>query len=147
MREPLSNACGRLGNANCRDHFVGRSILQTKSPTNVPANFPTELQSSQIGSVVSSALFQRIDRRFSNVPRCGEVRLANAERYDIVHRGYELEEVPDPRSRKSRYVLRDKTFLRWLHDSRLSHSSGGNFEAFFILFQMLDMKPLLLVSP
>src|SRR5450830_560567 len=41
------------------------------------------------------AFFQRVDRRFADVPRRVEIRLADAERDDVLHLGDDLEKVAD----------------------------------------------------
>jgi hypothetical protein len=54
-----------------------------------------EFQQAQVGGVVRRAVLQREDGRFADVPRRVEIRLADAEADDVLHRADDVEEVAD----------------------------------------------------
>ncbi len=76
---------------------IGRDVLRDRFP---------QLHQAEIGRVAGLAAFERVDRRFADMPRGDEVGLADAERNDALHRLHDLEEVTDARARDIAHVVR-----------------------------------------
>src|SRR5262249_15052127 len=92
-----------------------RVVLDVELLGDVFGDRAAELEQAEIGCVPGLALFERVDGRFPDMPRRDEPGFADPERYDVVHRLDDVEEIADPRTRDAAHVVRDKVApRRWL---------------------------------
>ena len=75
------------------------------------ADGAAQFDQAEVRGVMRLALFQRVDGGFADVPGRVEIRLADAERDDVLHRLDDVEEIADARARDPAHVIGDEVAL------------------------------------
>ena len=100
----------RLGGTD-RDQDLGRRVVPDVVATlQVVGEGAAQLDRPVVAGVVRPALAKRFDAGLDDDPRRIEVRLADAQADDVVHRRGDVEEAPDARRRHGMHALGEHPF-------------------------------------
>ena len=101
----------RLADTDRHQHLGLRIIADPKVLLDVAGDAFPQLQQAQVGSVLSPTAFEGVDRRLTDVPGRGEVRLAHAQRDHARGVLDEFKEVADAGARDPRDMVGDEVAM------------------------------------
>lgn len=89
----------RFGDAHGDKNLGKRFVADGEMFVDVIGNTPAQARQTEIRGVASAPPLQSVNGRLADVPWRGEVRLADAERDDIIHRLHDFKKVANSRAR------------------------------------------------
>ena len=105
----------RLAHPHGHQHLGLGIVADTEMLLHVAGDALAQFQQTQVGSVLGATAFQSVNRRLTNVPRRGEVRLTHAQRNHARGVLDEFEEVADAGARNPRDVVGDEVAMNGGH--------------------------------
>ncbi|OQC69018.1 MAG: hypothetical protein BWX50_01081 [Euryarchaeota archaeon ADurb.Bin009] len=103
---------GRLRDAAGHDDLLVGIVACPKAGIEVAADSPAELGRPLVRCIGGRPLLDGVDGRLTDAPGGHEVRFADAQGYDVLHRLGDIEELPDARRRYGTHPCRDEISQR-----------------------------------